>query len=370
MKKIINAKVFNGEEFLTDSVVVIDGDKIKYVGSDCGEYDCATVDAKGKYLVPGFVDLQVNGGGGVLFNDDTSIEGLTVMAKAHESLGTLYILPTLISTDHQRILKAITAVKEAMKCNPAILGMHLEGPFLFPKKGGVHEGKYIRDCSFDELREIVEMGKDVIKIITVAPEACTEEQIAYLKENGINVFIGHSNSTCAQSLQYLKAGAIGVTHLYNAMSQLNSREPGIVGASFLTDSWAGIVVDGFHVDFNSVKIACAVKRGKIFLVTDAMPPVGKGDMDFKIGDVEIHCVNHKCLSNDGVIAGSALYMNKGLQNLVHNCNLSLEEGLKMTSAYQAQALNLCGIGAIKEGCFARLLLLNDDLAVDKIICGE
>ena len=370
MKKIINAKIFDGKAFLNGASVAIRDNKIVEVGACDGYAGCEIIDAQGMLLVPGFADMQVNGGGGVLFNDDTTVEALNVMAAAHAKLGTLYILPTLISTDYERILKAIEVVKEAMATNPHILGLHLEGPFLFAKKGGVHEAKYIRECTDEELRVIVEKGKDVIKILTVAPESCTEEQIRFLAENNINVFIGHSNATCAVTKKYFECGAIGVTHLYNAMSQLNSREPGIVGASFLTDTWAGIVVDGFHVDFDSVKVAHAIKSGKLFLVTDAMPPVGKGDMDFKIGEVEIHCVNNKCLSNDGVIAGSALYMNKALMNAVENCGISLGEALKMTSTYQAEMLGSKQFGCVEVGANAFLLLLNDKLQVSKIILGD
>ena len=370
MKTILtNVQIFDGEKIVDGkSILMADGKIDSVIDTPKSLKGYNIIDGQGQLAAPAFIDLQVNGGGGELLTEHPTLETLKIMSRAHMKFGVLHILPTLISTDMPTILSAIEATKQARNEDIGILGLHLEGPFLLDKKGGIHEKQYIHNCTLDELQTIMNASDESVRVITVAPEACSHECLEYMVSQGVKVFIGHSNASYDLACEYLNNGAIGVTHLYNAMSQLGSREPGIVGASFLTDSWAGIIADGFHVNFASIKVAKQIKHEKLYFVTDAMPPVGMGDMEFKIGEVDIHCVDNRCLSDDGTIAGSALNMNKALQNAVNHCGIPLLEALKMTSTYQAQMLGITDrLGYIRGGANADIIILNDNLDVVNII---
>ena len=371
MKKIIiNANIFDGNSILHDKAVVINQDKVESIVSkkDIVLNDYQVIDLGGMLLAPAFVDLQINGGGGVLLTEKPTIESLRIMAAAHLKYGVMYTLPTLISTDLDTVKKAVEATKKALKEDIGVLGLHLEGPFLFAPKAGIHEKQYIHDATIEEIDSIYNESDGAIKMITVAPEACSIDCLKHLLSKGGKVFIGHTNTTCETAKEYFNSGVAGSTHIYNAMSQLGSREPGVVGASMVSDIYSGIVCDGFHVNFDAVKIAIQIKKDKIYCVTDAMPPVGYGDMDFKIGDVDIHCRNNQCLSNDDVIAGSALNINQALKNLVNKVGINLPDALKMTSTYQANMLGMQDVfGYIKAGCNANFVVLDAELNVTKMI---
>jgi len=332
--------------------------------------DAVMIDAKGALIAPGFIDLQINGGGGVLFTDEPTSESLSTISKAHEQYGVLNYLPTLISTDLGTIQKAIVAVNDYSTNSTGVIGLHVEGPYLEPAKAGIHDASFIHPCSLSELNKLYDESiPNAIKIMTIAPESCSQECITYMINHGTKVFIGHSNTNYKTAKEYFDYGVSGFTHLYNAMSQLQGREPGIVGACFdITESWAGIIADGFHVDFASIRIAKKNKGNRLFLVTDAMPPVGIGNFDYRIGETSIHCVDGKCTSDSGTIAGSALNMNKALKNAVNCCDIQLDEALRMTSTYQAQLLGLEDqLGYIKENNYADLIALNNELDVIGIV---
>lgn len=363
-KLIINASVFDGETILSDKAIVIENDKVtKVVNLPYTDNECDTIDASGLIIAPAFIDLQVNGGGGKLFAEEPNIQTLYTMSATYEKFGTMYILPTVISSDLNTMLLAIEATKQAQSLDLGILGVHLEGPYLHEKKSGIHDKKHIRLANIPELEKLYDNSDNLIKIMTVAPEAFDKSCMEYAIEHGTKIFVGHSNADFDTAYTYLTSGAVGVTHLFNAMSQLGSREPGVVGASYLTDTWAGIIADGIHVDLRNVRISKQIKKNKLFLITDAMPPVGIGDCDFRIGSTEIHCINGKCLSNDGTIAGSALNMNKALQNAVFECDIPLVEALKMTSTYQSEILEIPELGHIRKGSNADLVFLDKQLNV-------
>lgn len=373
MSKLVikSCKLFDGEKIQQNKTIIIDGEKIEDVVDSISEKindNYQFIDANNWLVAPAFIDLQVNGGGGVLFTASPSANTLKTMIDAHEKFGVLNILPTLISTDIDTIKRSIKTINQFGK-DSGILGLHIEGPFINVKKGGIHSKEYIRDCTYEEIKEIYEGSEDCIKILTFAPEALDKRCMDYIKNNNTNLFIGHSNADFDDTIECFNNGACGVTHLFNAMSQLNSREPGIVGASLLRkDTWAGIIADGFHVDFNNVILAKKMKGNKLYLVTDAMPPVGIGNFEFTIGENKIYCVDDKCLSSDGTIAGSALNMNKALQNIVFKCNIEIEEALRMTSTYQADLLNMSSkYGYIRKNNYADLVFLNDNLKVVGII---
>lgn len=327
------------------------------------------IDLRGRILAPGFIDTQINGGGGVLFNNNPTIDALKTISKAHERFGVLNFCPTIISTDMDTIKSGLDAVRLAQTKNIGVLGAHLEGPFLERAKAGIHKKECIRSASDHEINEIINHSDGSICIMTIAPEAITLEQIKFITQSGVRVFIGHTNATCEQALGAFRSGAIGVTHLYNAMSQLGSREPGVVGATFVSpDAWAGIVVDGHHVNYQSVRIAKAIKKSRLFLVTDAMPPVGKPVAKYQIGDFEISCIGGRCATSDGMLAGSALDMAAAVRNAVQKCGISPDEAIRMASTYVAEMLGISDLfGAIKPGLVADMVVLNERLHVEAIV---
>ena len=368
-KVIFNCRVFDGKSILHNSSVLIRNGIIDGIYDRCVDPTAIMIDAHGALIAPSFIDLQVNGGGGILFTDKPTTHSLGVISKAHEKYGVLNYLPTLISTDTTTIVEAIQSVKEYSNTDDSVLGLHIEGPYLDASKAGIHNSAFIHACSISELEKLYGMSQDIIKIMTIAPESCGLDCIDYMVSHGTKVFIGHSNATFSTAKEYFNNGISGCTHLFNAMSQLQGREPGIVGACFeASDIWAGIIADGFHVDFASIRIAKKIKGNKLFLVTDAMPPVGIGNFDYRIGETQIHCIDGKCTSDSGTIAGSALNMNAALKNVVFDCGIDIVEALRMTSTYQAHLLGMDNqLGYIRNGCIANLVALNESLDVVGVI---
>jgi len=366
---LVNCDIYTGDEVLVDYGIHVQGDRIVSLVKDeniPGDAEC--INLEGKIVAPGFIDVQVNGGGGVLFNDSPSLDALKTIAAAHERFGVLNFCPTIISTDTSTIKKCLDSVGVAQESGIGVLGAHLEGPFIEKSKAGIHDEKYIRVASDSEVAEIIRYRKAVC-IFTVAPEAISNSQIENIVRSGINVFIGHTNAKCTEVLDLFRYGAKGVTHLFNAMSQLNSREPGGVGASFYdTSSWAGIIVDGYHVDYKAVQIAKHIKGKKLILVTDAMPPVGQPDARYRIGEHEIACINGRCATKDGTLAGSALDMATAIRNAVQKCGIPLDEAIRMATAYVAEMLGIDdALGYIKPGMFADLVVMNGQVQVEAIV---
>jgi N-acetylglucosamine-6-phosphate deacetylase len=369
-KLFVNGDIFTGETVLINHAVLVRGDKIvALLPIDEAPKNVEIIDLKGKMLAPGYIDVQINGGGGLLFTSTPTTDALQVMSKAHEKFGVLNFCPTIISTDTATILHCLEAVKSSIDKNIGVLGTHLEGPFLEKSKSGVHEKRYIHKADDAELKQIMTCAGGTMSILTVAPEAVNSKQIEYVTNLGTKVFIGHTNATCTQTIESFGFGAIGVTHLFNAMSQLGNHEPGVVGASFLTNaSWAGIIADGHHVDYNAIKIAKKVKEKKLFLVTDAMPPVGKIDVKYSAGGLEISCIDGRCTTPDGTLAGSALDMASAVRNVVQKCDIPQDEAIRMASTYVAQMLGIDDkIGRIKPDMIADMIVLNKQLYVDAII---
>lgn len=369
-KVFINCDVYTGEKILTQNAVLVSGDKIIAL-PEIREVsnDAEIIDLGGKILAPGYIDIQINGGGGILFNNDTTVEALQIISKAHARFGVLNFCPTLISTGIDTIYNALDAIRESIKENIGILGAHIEGPFLEKTKAGIHEKKYIHAASDKEIIDILMHSNGSICIMTVAPEAISNTQIETITNSGVRVFIGHTNATCEQVLTSFQHGAIGVTHLFNAMSQLGSRETGVVGASFIDNkSWAGIIIDGLHVNFKAVQIAKNIKGKRLILVTDAMPPVGKSDAIYEIGEYRISCIEGKCATADGTLAGSALDMASAVRNAVQKCGIPQDEAIRMASSYVAEMLGIEDkIGYIKPGMLADMIILNGQLNVEAIV---
>lgn len=330
-------------------------------------------DLRGASLLPGFIDCQVNGGGGVLFNNATDAEALRRIGSAHRKFGTTGFLPTLISDDVERMREAIAATREAIiEGVPGVLGIHLEGPYLADARKGTHDASKFRVPDADEIALATALDNG-ITLITLAPERVGPETIRAFVQRGALVCAGHTAASYEQARAGIEAGISGFTHLYNAMSPLTGREPGAVGAA-LEDAraWCGVIVDGHHVHPASLRVALAAKpRGKVFLVTDAMPPVGADDPSYELYGETITARDGVVRNAAGSLAGSALDMATAVRNSVTMLGVPLEEAARMASTYPAQFLGIDDrYGRIAPGYRADLVALDADLQViDTWIAG-
>jgi N-acetylglucosamine-6-phosphate deacetylase len=326
------------------------------------------IDLDGHMLVPGFVDVQVNGGGGVLFNEDPSVASIAAIGAAHRRFGTTGFLPTLISDDLHVVERAIDAVREAVEQGvPGVLGIHIEGPFLNPERRGVHDAGKLRSLDADAV-ELLSTPHGGLTMVTLAPEKTTPENIRALDEAGVIVSAGHTNASYDELQPALANGLRGFTHLFNAMSQLGNREPGAVGAALASDaSWCGLIVDGHHVHAETMKIALRAKRhDRFMLVTDAMPSVGNDTRTFQIQGRTISVQGDKIVDDEGRLAGAHLDMASAVRNSVQMLGLELVDALRMASANPAAFLKLGSqLGRIAPGQRACLVSLDDALNVQQ-----
>jgi N-acetylglucosamine-6-phosphate deacetylase len=365
---LVNGRILAGERIVTGQTVLLADGRIEAIAlpTDPRCRDAASVDLEGQLLLPGFIDVQVNGGGGVLFNDDPSPESIRAIGAAHRQYGTTGFLPTLISDDLDTIAQAIGAVQSSLDARrPGALGIHIEGPFLNWARRGVHDPKHLRrlDNGVISLLCSLRGGRTVL---TLAPEMATADMIAQLTAGGILVSAGHSDASYAQTAAAIAHGVRGFTHLFNAMAPLTPREPGIVGAALYdANTWCGIIVDGHHVDPVMLKLALRCKRhDRFMLVTDAMPPVGSPATSFVLQGRTIHVVDGVCRDENGTLAGTGLDMATAVRNAVHLLDLSIVEAARMASEYPAGFLGLDDeLGRIAPGFRANLVLMDDDLQV-------
>jgi N-acetylglucosamine-6-phosphate deacetylase len=323
-------------------------------------------DLGGGLLVPGFIDTQVNGGGGVLFNDSPTVAAIAAIGAAHRPYGTTGFLPTLISDDLAVVDAAMRATEQAIEAGvPGVLGVHIEGPFLNVKRKGIHDSSKFRTLD-DEAVTLLSSLKRGRTLVTLAPETTTPEMVRRLTVAGVRVAAGHTNAAYATVRKALDAGLTGFTHLFNAMSPLASREPGVVGAALENQTaWCGIIVDGRHVDPAVLRIALRTRPlDRFMLVSDAMPTVGMIDKSFDLQGRHIRVVDGVCVDDNGTLAGSDLDMIGAVRNAMSMLGLSLEEAVSIASATPAAFLGLAGQrGTIRAGLAADLVLLDDDLQV-------
>jgi len=319
-------------------------------------------------LTAGFIDTQVNGGGGLLFNHDTNINTLSVMTKAHAKYGTTGCLPTLITSDINTIQQAADAISEALGKNiPGVLGVHFEGPHISTTKKGIHSAQKIRSLSQQEL-DIYCRDDLGIKVVTLAPENVSCEIISTLVDNKVHVCLGHSNATYEQTMAALDAGATGFTHLFNAMSGLESRAPNMVGAALLDkNSWCGLILDGHHVHPASALLALRAKeQQKMMLVSDSMSTIGSKQSSLVFDGHDITLSGDKLTSQTGQLAGSALDMVTAVNNAISMLDIPLSEALNMASLYPA---NFLGIeeyrGQLSVGSQADFTLLSTETSVPR-----
>ena len=363
---LTGARVFDGTRLLEGQAVIVDGGTIVAVTPAADVPASVGRRSVEGLLAPGFIDCQVNGGGGVLFNTDTTAKGIAAIGAAHRRFGTTGFLPTLITDARPKLQEALRATEAAIAAKvPGVLGVHLEGPFLNPERKGVHEPRFMRSIDDADLALITSMHAGRI-MMTVAPEKMPASMIARLANAGVILSAGHTTASHDTLAAARAAGLTGFTHLFNAMPPLAGRSPGPVGAALDdADAWVGLIVDLFHVSAISLRVAIAAKGWqRMMLVTDAMPTDGTDLREFEIDGAKIIRKNGGLTRADGTIAGSDLDMATAVRNTVNALGLSLEAALHMASRAPAEYLGLgAELGRIAPGYRASLVLLDDDLGV-------
>ena len=338
------ARIFNGDTILDNHAVLVEGGVVSAL-VPAGEMPNAdeTIDLDGGLLAPGYIDLQVNGGGGVLFNDTPTVEAIAEIAGAHRRFGVTGLLPTLITDTPEKMRLAAQAVHDAMSAGVAgCIGIHLEGPFLAPSRKGAHRADLIRSMGADDVDFLLGLEVGTV-LVTLAPDMVAPDLIRRLADGGIVVSLGHSEATYDQVAAAVDAGATGVTHLYNAMSPLDHRAPGMVGGALEFGALScGIIADGHHVHPAALKAAIRAKRGpgELFFVSDAMPTVGDPGDRFELNGRTVTRENGRLTLDDGTLAGSDLDMASAVRYAVEHLDVPLEEALRMASLYPARLVHL------------------------------
>lgn len=330
-----------------------------------GDHGSDMIDLDGGWLMPGFIDTQVNGGGGVLFNDDITVEAIATIGAAHRSYGTTGFLPTLISDELAAVSRALDAVDDAIEGGvPGVLGIHLEGPFLNARRKGVHEDAHFRRLDSTTIELLTRPRRGVV-MVTIAPELSEPGQIATLVGAGVRVSAGHTDATYDEMNAAMDAGLDGVTHLFNAMSPLHHRDLGVVGAALDGGrAWCGLIADGAHVSWGGVRIAAnTVPADRLMLVTDAMPSVGAVSKDFVLQGKPIRVADGICTGPDGQLAGSDLDMAQAVRNMVTKAGTTPEKASAMASTNPAAFLQLSDQrGALAPGLRADWVWLDHHFA--------
>jgi N-acetylglucosamine-6-phosphate deacetylase len=374
LQALINGHVAARDGFLDGYAVLVEDGWIADIVADTDPRiaDTQRHDLGGAMLLPGFIDTQVNGGGGVLFNDAPTVETIRRMGAAHRKFGTTGFLPTLISDDLEVMARAIAAVDAAIASGvPGVLGIHLEGPFLNLARKGVHNAEKFRRID-DEAVALLTSLKRGRTLITLAPEMTTPEIIGRLSAHGAIIAAGHTDAMYEQIVEAARHGLTGFTHLFNAMSPLTARAPGVVGAALSNpDSYCGIIADGRHVHPETLKLALRCKRFDHFmLVTDGLANVGTSKQSFDLLGHTIRIENGVYVDQDGTLAGSALDMAQAVRNARDILNVGLTEAVTMASAAPARFLGLESThGRIAKGCRADFVVADDDLNVRQTWIG-
>jgi N-acetylglucosamine-6-phosphate deacetylase len=364
---IIADRVFDGRGWHRGAAVMVQDGRIAGLASP-GEIPSDWPQSRvpaGVFVTAGFVDLQVNGGGGVLLNDQLTPDGMRAIARAHRRYGTTACLPTLITDTREHMRSAIAAAR-SVAGHDGVLGLHLEGPFISPQRPGVHRPDRIVQPRVGDLEQLCELAGAGRSLVTLAPECVPAGFVMMLASAGVRISIGHSEASAAVVVQAVAEGATGVTHLFNAMPPFSARAPGIVGTALSEPRLtAGLIVDGIHVDPVSVRAAFAAKGAdRIALVTDAMPTVGTSLDRFELVGRAIKLVDGRLTTEEGTLAGAQLDMASAVRNAVRLAKVPLEDALRAASLTPAQFLGVANErGAIVPGARADLVALTDKLTV-------
>ena len=371
MYALVNGRIFTGHEILDNHAVVIaDGLIERVCPRDALDAAIAQQDVAGAFIAPGFIDLQLNGCGGVQFNDDInalSVETLEIMQRANEKSGCTSYLPTLITSTDALMRRAVETMRAFLaKHQNQAIGLHLEGPWLNKAKKGTHNPELIRLPDAERV-DFLCANADVITKVTLAPENTGSEVIRQLRDAGIIVSAGHSNATYEEAKIGFSAGVSFATHLYNAMPTFAGREPGLIGALFDSpDVYCGIIADGLHVHYANVRNAKRIKGDKLVLVTDATAPAGASIDQFIFAGKTIYYRDGLCVDENGTLSGSALTMIEAVQNSVEHCGIALDEALRMATLYPAQAMGVeKQLGTVEAGKVANLTVFTRDYQITK-----
>lgn len=360
-------RIFDGVRFHEGAALRTAAGRVTVLGPEAEEQGGDIVDLNGDILSPGYVDLQVNGGGGVLFNAEPTVDALACMAAAHRSLGATSILPTLITDTPDKTRAAIAATKAAIAAGvPGIAGLHLEGPHLSVARKGAHEAALVRPMGATDVALLVAAAQDLPALkMTLAPESVTPAQVRELTAAGVVVSLGHTDADFDTCMTYAEAGASCVTHLFNAMSQLGNREPGLVGAALAAPGLnAGLIGDGIHVHPQVIRAAWAAKRGpgRIFLVSDSMSPAGTDQTEFELTGRMISRRDGRLTLADGTLAGADLDLTTALRVLTGKADVPLEQALAAATSVPAGVVGLTGVGRLRIGDAADLIRIAGDLS--------
>lgn len=348
-------RVFTGETVLENAFVVTENDQVTgvYPQLPADIDDANQVDWSAYAVAPAFIDLQIYGGNGHLFNNEPTADTIRATVEAARAGGCFALQITLSCSSPDTMWRAMDACRDYWQSGgEGLIGLHLEGPYFNPEKRGAHPLEHIRKPDADEIKALLERGRGVVSYITVAPEQFDDTCLDLLLDSGIPVAAGHSNATFTQAARAFDRGIARVTHLFNAMSAFQSREPGLVGATYDRMPWASIIADGIHCDYNALKISKKILGNKLWLITDAVTESTTGDYQFRFtGD--------RFVNTDGTLSGSALTMWQAVQNVVAHAGIPLEEALRMASTYPAEVIGQGHRwGKIKAGYEARMVVMD------------
>ncbi|UQZ90440.1 N-acetylglucosamine-6-phosphate deacetylase [Deltaproteobacteria bacterium Smac51] len=355
---LINARIFDGYAFGTDRAVIVEGALIKdVVPTDSLPKGLETLDLQGATLAPGFIDLQINGCGGVLFNDDISEETLETMHQTCLRFGCTSFLPTLITSPAADFKRAVEVAASYYVKKPwAILGVHLEGPFISQIKRGTHNDRYIRPLDMETVDFLCQWVKKVPIVLTAAPEENDPQLLRRLALAGVRLSLGHTNATYEEALAGIANGMHTATHLFNAMSAFDRNNPGAVGAVLNSSVYTGLIVDGMHSSFHTANLVKKIKGERVYIVTDAVTPMGTDMKEFRFADQRVLVVDGKCINEHGGLAGSNITMIASVRNAVLQAGIDEAEALKMATLYPAAMMGVeVSIGGIRPGMAANLI---------------
>ena len=365
---LTGADVFDGVVLHPAAAVVIENGRVVEICSQA-PVGVEEIRLNGGTVCPGFLDLQVNGGGGEMVDASTDAAGLARLCAVHRWLGATGILPTLITDTPQAVAQVIAAGVAAARANvPGFLGLHLEGPHLDPRRKGAHDAALIRPMTAADLAQLVQAARELPKLmVTLAPASVTLDQISKLAAAGVIVSLGHSEASLAEAQAAITAGARCATHLFNAMSQLGNREPGLVGAVLASDMAAGVIADGHHVAIETLRIALAVRPKGLFLVSDCMAAAGSPAREFRLGGRRILREGGRLTLEDGTLAGADLTLPQAVKVMVERVGLPLAQALAMVTSAPAALLGQSEtLGHIAPGLPADLVHLAPNLQLSGV----
>ena len=368
-RALLGSQIFCGERFYDHHALLIDGNSIiEIVDENNIPKAFNKIELNQGILAPGFIDLQVNGGGGILFNNRPTKESLNTIINAHQFFGTTSIMPTVISDSIKVLTKCTRAVAQEIKKNSGLLGIHIEGPFFSLKYRGVHQKKYISKLSSEYL-ELFSNLKEFPVILTLAPECISIKDLNHLASLGLKIMAGHTDASYDELEQAAKNNLNGFTHLFNAMSQMSARKPGAVGAALDFDNlYASIIVDLHHVHHSLIKLAYQKKPiGKLFFISDSMATINHGEPTFELYDEVVSEQNGRITNAEGKLAGSSITQIDAVKNAYQKCNIPLDHALAMASRYPAKFIGVDQyLGSLKPNYRADLVHFDSNFKVNNV----